>query len=89
MAREQKNCPCLQKIREAVIEDSKDLPRPTIGVVFDLSNIIRFDGKGMAKTGQQVWLTEEITKKNGDKVRKDRRSYITHIYCPFCGKKFK
>ncbi len=87
--RDQKNCPCLQKLREATIESTKDSERPIIGVIFDLSNIARLDGRGMAKTGQKIWITEVHTMKNGEKRQKERVSFMTHNYCPFCGKKFK
>jgi len=87
--KEQKNCQCLDTLRQAIITNSKDSERPIIGVIYDLANIGRLDGKGMYKTAQKIWITEIHTmKKSGEKREKERVSFLTHNYCPFCGTKF-
>lgn len=58
-------------------------------VYFDLSNIQRFDGKGPVKTGQRIEVYYNKTMKSGEVRNQKRNSFLTHNYCPFCGRKYK
>jgi prophage DNA circulation protein len=75
---------CLSNITENLVKQDKSI----IGIRFDLSNIVQVDHKGDAKTAQKVWVRVKKKKKSGEEVIKDEVSFITHTYCPFCGKKY-
>lgn len=71
------------KIREGIIGGSK-----ITDITFGMANIqYRKNGKltGPYKTGQEVFITYEHVKRDGSTVLKSKRTFITHIYCPFCG----
>lgn len=86
-------CNCIEKIRENEIAASKDRPVKINYVRFDLANIVTWANNYSKKlaenqTGQQVWLGEEWVDKKGNTKKKERKTFYTHIYCPFCGVKY-
>jgi len=88
-AKPPQNCKCLDLMRENWKRESANSDEPIVGVYFDHANIQRLDGRGMMKTAQRITLTKVLTKKNGDKYQKSFNTFVTHMYCPFCGKKFR
>lgn len=40
-------------------------------------------------SGQYIEYSQTIKKKDGTEKTVEKKSYVTHLYCPFCGKKFK
>lgn len=76
---------CNPKVREELMKSDPTLTH----VYFDLSNIGRLDGKGSTKTGQKIEVGYNHTMKSGEVREKTRNTFITHNYCPFCGKKYK
>lgn len=79
---------CTPKIRKKLIKKDPRL----VSVRFDLSNIVTWEqNKVIAKnqTGQRAWLQFKHKKKNGEETIKEEKSFITHSYCPFCGKKYQ
>jgi len=57
----------------------------------ELSTIVLYDDKGNRVenvTGQGLELNYKYTKKNGESIMKNRKSYVAHDYCPFCGTKY-
>ena len=63
---------------------------PTLGwVKFELSTIQDLSKRdGLKKTGQAISYSYIHTKKDGTAVEKTAKSFVTHDYCPFCGKKY-
>ena len=64
---------------------------PSINYVrFDLSDVIdisKNDGESM--TGQRIWVGFMKENKKGVMQQREQKTFITHTYCPFCGKKYK
>ena len=75
---------CNAKIREQL----KDNNPAITAVYFDLSNIGSF-GSDKRITGQKVEVYYNHTMKSGEVRNKKRNSFVSHQYCPFCGKKYK
>jgi hypothetical protein len=77
-------CKCLKEIREAIIENNK-----ANYVDIDCSTITDFSKKdGIYKTGQRLAINYDHVLKNGEVRKKNRKSFITHNFCPFCGEKY-
>lgn len=76
---------CISKVREKLMKQDKSL----VGIRFDLSTIERSDGKGDTKTGQRVWIRLKKKRKTGEEYIKEEKTFFTHLFCPFCGKKYK
>lgn len=85
-------CNCLDKIRK---ESMRMLTKKTGGKITDITfalanfQIIK-NGKstGAYRTAQEVFITYEHTKRNGDLILKSKRSFVEHLFCPFCGKSY-
>lgn len=77
---------CISKVRKQL--KGAD---PTIGLVkFKLSTIKNLYIKNaIEKTGQEIEYSFTYTKKDGSKVEKTAKSFVSHDYCPFCGKKYE
>lgn len=79
---------CIGKIREKMITET-----PSINYIrFDLSRIESFKNNksnGIRKTGTNIWIGIEKVNKNGDKKIVEKKSFITHKYCPWCGEKYE
>lgn len=73
---------CINKVRESIKNEGPHIK----WVSFDLSTIS--DGKIGNMTGQRITVGYTHTNKHGVEVQKEEKSFITHIYCPFCGKKY-
>lgn len=63
-------------------------------VKLSLSTIRHMSNKYIeAKTGQEVTYQYEHTiksgKRKGEVELKTEKSFVTHSYCPFCGKKYE
>ena len=77
---------CLDKVRKQIMKGDSTITH----VYFKLANIVTIGGKteSVKKTGQAIDYGFIHTKKNGEKVEKSQSSFISHDYCPFCGKKY-
>lgn len=73
---------CIDKVRKEVMEANPEIKH----IRFKLTTI--YNGKRSDITGQEIEITEEVTKKDGSKKMKNSKSFVSHTYCPFCGKKF-
>lgn len=72
---------CITKI----IKNIKNRDKTIEDIDFELSTLQRFGAKPMRyKTGQAIKIYRK-TKTGNEKVRK---SFISHKFCPFCGKEF-
>ncbi len=79
---------CLDKVRKQIMKASPELKY----VRFDLSNIISWDENNKRsrypKTGQRIVVGFDKKRKDGTVVSKEEKSFISHDYCPYCGKKY-
>ena len=77
---------CISKQRKKIMDEA-----PSINYVrFDLSDVIdisKNDGESM--TGQRIWVGFMKENKKGVMQQREQKTFITHTYCPFCGKKYK
>ena len=79
------SCKCLQEIREAWMKENQDIT----GVIYDCYPVTNLsDPKSPKKTAQRVEINYWYTKKDGSKIKKTQKSFVTHIFCPFCGKSY-
>lgn len=73
-----KHTNCIKKIRKQI----KDAD-PSIGW-------IRFRLAGdNGITGQYIEYSQTTAKRDGTEKTVEKKSFITHDYCPFCGEKYK
>ncbi|MGN6478314.1 MAG: hypothetical protein ACTHKV_13900 [Flavipsychrobacter sp.] len=81
-----KNHDCISKVREQL-----KAADPSLGWVrFDMSTIKDMSKKdGINMTGQRIEYSYKHTKKDGTVIEKTGKSFVTHDYCPFCGKKYR
>lgn len=80
-------CNCLEKIRKNIISNEN-----ANYVRIDCSTIrVRFEqGKDMENvTGQRIEIGYNHVKRDGSIQKKQRKSFITHDFCPFCGAEYK
>lgn len=80
-------CKCLEKIRKQIIKNNN-----ANYVRIDLSTIaVRFeDGTSMGDvTGQRIEIGYNHAKRDGTIQRKEKKSFVTHDFCPFCGNEYK
>lgn len=76
---------CLNKIRKEIMDADADVTY----VDFELSNIVSMNKSNRTiKTGQAIRIGLLKTKKNGEKIQKAYKTFISHDYCPFCGTKY-
>ncbi|MFC0186025.1 hypothetical protein [Pseudarcicella hirudinis] len=81
-----KSCDCLTKYRTWIIEEVPGANE----VIFDLDNIKSEEGKKVTwKTGQRLTIGKTKINKAGKRIDKTEKSWISHKFCPFCGKKYK
>lgn len=76
---------CIDKKRKELMGETGKIK----WIRFDLSTIRNTDGTGEEMTGQRITYGYTHKKKDGTEITKEDKSYITHTYCPFCGKKYK
>lgn len=78
-------CKCLDEIRNNIIKNEN-----ANYVAIDCSTIrIRFENAPDKEniTGQRIEIGYNHTKRNGEVIKKHRKSFVTHDYCPWCGTK--
>lgn len=78
---------CLSQVRKDIMATDSTINH----VYFDLSSIVEFkSGKinPKTKTGQRIEVGFKSINKKGQIVFKTKKTFITHEYCPFCGKKY-
>lgn len=78
------NHKCVDKLRKKMMAESKSVK----WIRFDLSDITTGDGKKSGMTGQRIEYGYTHKKKDGTEVEKQEKSFVTHKFCPFCGKKY-
>jgi Ni,Fe-hydrogenase III large subunit len=79
-------CNCLDKVRNNIIliEDANYVRIDMSTILVRLKN-----GKEIENlTGQRIEIGYNHIKRDGTVQKKERKSFITHDYCPFCGKKY-
>jgi hypothetical protein len=78
-------CNCIEQVRESIIEEHN-----ANYVQIDCSTITAFKPKEVSqyKTGQRFTVNYNHVKRNGETVAKNINSFVTHVYCPFCGTKY-
>ncbi len=79
-------CKCLDNIRENIIKNEN-----ANYVRFDCSTIRRRIQNEPDKedlTGQRIEVGFNHTKRNGEVIKKEYKSFVTHDFCPFCGVKY-
>lgn len=81
-----KNHDCLTGIRKEL-----KAANPDMGFIrFDLSSIRDIAStKGIEMTGQRIEYSYQHKKRDGSTIVKTAKSFVTHDYCPFCGKKYR
>lgn len=57
-------------------------------VIIDLCNISR-ENETILRTGQKIEIVTEGLNKKGIKKENRLKSFLTHNYCPFCGKSYE
>lgn len=72
---------CLNKIIKTVKKHDASVET----IEFELSSIQRFGAKPQRfKTGQPITIYRKTKSGNAKK----KKTYVAHIFCPFCGQKF-
>lgn len=75
---------CIKNIKENLSSN-----KTISNIEIHLTNIQNIEERGLIKTGQKLSYTQEITLKNGEKRYKKVNTFLTHVYCPFCGEKYE
>lgn len=73
---------CISKVRTELKEQDKDATY----IRFSLSTIRGEEKDSM--TGQEIVIGYNHTKRDGMVIDKPQKTFVTHTYCPFCGKKY-
>jgi len=77
---------CNAKVRKGLMTNNSSITH----IYFDLSNIQDISKSNpVIKTGQNIEVGYNHTMKNGEIRQKTRKSFVTHEFCPFCGKKYE
>lgn len=78
-------CNCIEDVRKSIIEEHN-----ANYVQIDCSTISVFNAKEVSqcKTGQRITINYNHVKRNGETTPKNMNSFVTHVYCPFCGNKY-
>lgn len=80
------NCNCIEEVRKKLIERNN-----ANYVRIDMSTIsVTEEGKTLKEnlTGQRIEIGYNHVRRDGGIQRKERKSFIAHIFCPFCGVKY-
>jgi hypothetical protein len=76
---------CLKELGNMWKEDDPNF----VAAEFVLVNIKTIGAKhNIRKTGQSVILHEKYTQKNGKVIVRKTKTFVSHVYCPFCGKRY-
>jgi len=81
-------CDCLKNIRENIKINDDSIT----GVSFVLDNIRTINNgkfEGLYRTGQALDIEYKYTKRDGAVIRKNRKSFVGHDFCPWCGVKYE
>lgn len=79
-------CNCIEETRSKLIESLK-----ANYVRIDMSTIsVTEEGKTIKEnlTGQRIEVGYNHVKKDGGVKRMEKKSFIAHAFCPFCGVKY-
>lgn len=79
-------CNCLEETRNKLIEMYN-----ANYVRIDMSTISVTEGEKTIKenlTGQRIEIGYNHVRRDGGIQRKERKSFISHVFCPFCGVKY-
>jgi len=74
-------CDCIQQVQQSVKDENKANRVELDCVLTNLSADKKL-------TGQRIEIDYNHLKKNGAIQRKYRKSFVSHIFCPFCGVKY-
>lgn len=80
-------CKCLETLRKNIIKNEK-----ANYVRIDCSTIrVRFENGNELEnvTGQRIEIGYDHVKRDGTIQKKERKSFVSHDFCPFCGKEYK
>lgn len=80
------NCNCVEEVRKDLIESLN-----ANYVRIDMSTINTTENGKVVKenlTGQRIEVGYNHVKRDGGIQRKERKSFISHVFCPFCGVKY-
>ncbi|OSZ79303.1 hypothetical protein CAP35_13910 [Chitinophagaceae bacterium IBVUCB1] len=80
-------CNCIEKYRKQIIADFEKQGTPAQYVRFELSTIHSQGMKNLI-TGQAIEIGYQKANKKGELQRKTEKSFVSHNYCPWCGKKY-
>lgn len=79
-------CKCIEEVRSNLIKNLK-----ANYVRIDMSTISTTEAGKIVKeniTGQRIEIGYNQVKRDGSIQRKERKSFISHEFCPFCGVKY-
>lgn len=76
---------CVQAIRKGLLS-AEGISNVEIHLA-NIQDVTKQDT--IVKTGQKLSYVQQITLKNGEKRNKKVNTFLTHVYCPFCGKEYK
>ena len=82
---------CIEEIRAGIIEDYELIDDDYLSIKIHKSRIVNQDDKvGTYRTGQSFDVQYYKLKKNKERSLRPIKwtSFISHIYCPFCGVKY-
>lgn len=78
---------CIEKVRKELIkqDDKIEYIRFQLSTI---SSVPSYEDEDI-KTGQEIHIGYKHKRKDGTIVPKERKTFVTHTYCPFCGVKYK
>lgn len=75
-------CKCIEKVQENVKSNLK-------ANYIELDCVLTNTKTGNKLTGQRIGIDYNHVLKNGSIRRRQRKSFVSHNYCPFCGVKYE
>jgi hypothetical protein len=80
-------CKCLEKVRNNLIDS---LNANYIRIDMSTISVTDENGKQIKEniTGQRIEVGYKYVRRDGGIQQKERKSFISHQFCPFCGVKY-
>jgi hypothetical protein len=81
---------CVDKVRQELMTDDDTI----YAIRFGLANVKTFNNynkRGISKTGQYltIFFKDKKDRNGNSKPVRPKKTFISHDYCPFCGKKYE